>query len=67
MANHPNMLDRLKDRLLGALKKGERDRVAPPCSPSRTRSSSICSVALPDTRGIVKESLEQVDTEILFE
>merc|ERR1712080_589000 len=62
-----NVLDRLKDRLLSALHKIERDidRFSPPCSsssspmPIRPRSSSVCSISIPDTKEIVEESLGQ--------
>merc|ERR1712133_237468 len=58
---------RLKDRLLSALHKIERDidRFSPPCSSSsspmlmRPRSSSVCSISIPDTKQIVEQSLDQ--------
>merc|ERR1712126_14011 len=62
-----NVLERLKDRLLSALHKIERDidRFSPPCSSSsspmlmRPRSSSVCSISIPDTKQIVEQSLDQ--------
>jgi len=63
----PTVLDRLKERLVVALKKNQEkqvhrmeDQLPPACSPSRRpRSASICSVSLPDTKQIVQESLGQ--------
>jgi len=72
IAAQPTVLDRLKERLVVALGKGQdkrvcrmgagrlEDKLPPPCSPARRpRSASICSVSLPNTKQIVQESLGQ--------
>lgn len=63
-AHTPTVLNRLKVALVSALTRKEArerraDRLAPPCSPIRPRSSSVCSVSIPDTKKIVQESLGQ--------
>merc|ERR1712059_152161 len=55
------VLERLKEKLMSALHKIERDidRFSPPSTPRRGRSNSVCSISLPDNREIVQESLGQ--------
>ena len=57
-------MERLRERLLSALSPVRGDPEArrpppPPQSPMRPRSSSVCSILVPDPGQIVRESLDQ--------